>query len=97
MLDRANRIAFASSNIEHWLGRDYESVIGLHIASLLPELLARIGDSKPHKARMRELQQMGWFTTYANHADGSRIPAVVSFQNGVWGSAFSLLLLNPGR
>lgn len=96
MLDRANRIAFASSDITHWSGHDYESMAGLHITFLLPELLARVDDKKNStKTRMRKLQQLGRFKTYACHADGSKVPTVVSLQSGVSDSTLSLLLSIP--
>lgn len=95
ILDRGNRIAFASSQIETWLGLDYESVAGLPVTALLPELSTYLDAQNPLDSRMRKLQQMGSLKTYIFHANGSTLPATVSLQNG-WDSTTPLLLLIPG-
>lgn len=80
VLDKANRVGFASSSIEDVLGQDYEEVVGMPIADILPQMA--IEEFAPlHKTRMSALRALSARCEFAVHADGRKVPVIVTLKN----------------
>jgi PAS domain S-box-containing protein len=81
VLDKSNRIGFASSSLEHVLGLNYETIVGTPISALLPEFAFEEAKAFSHKARMHMLRSMSEACSYAVHANGEKVPVTVTIQN----------------
>lgn len=78
LLDKTQRIAFAGSGIQTWLGYDYETLPGFPITSLIPDLHSYPEWEKYCSDRTRHTHKTWSMLAFARHMDGRYLPVVVT-------------------